>query len=183
MYGETALQIVGDEQLIYEWHDYGFIIEVPKGALAPGVTAIMNVKVVVATKIKLPSENTQLTSALYWISCSEEFLEEVTVKIQHSAVIKSEAECSGCRFIIARCSQDQLIFKERVGTFKSDTEYAAINLKKFSVIAASSLKDTEVSYSVRHFYKPIPGTSRVDFKLVVVRNKKPHLKVNAWLCL
>ena len=121
VYGETVLRIVGDERQKLKWLGYGFKIDVPKGALLPGVTAIMEVKVIVATKFKLLSENTQLTSAIYWITCSEEFLEEVTVKIQHSAVIKSEKECSKCRFIFARCSQDQLIFKERVGIFKPTT--------------------------------------------------------------
>ena len=185
VYGETVLRIVGGERQKLKWLGYGFKIDVPKGALPPGVTAIMEVRVIVVTKFKLLSENTQLTSAIYWITCSEEFLEEVTVKIQHSAVIKSEEECSRCRFVIARCSQDQLIFKEKVGIFKptANSKYAAIKLKKFSSAATTSPGDTKLKCGALHFYTPIPGTSRVDSRHVVVCNHEPHLTVKRKMCL
>ena len=91
--GETVLEVVGDKPQKVEWPGYGFYIEVPEGALPPGVTASVGVKVILAGQFKLP-ENRQLISAIYWVSSSEMFLEKVAVNIQHCAFIRSEEQCS-----------------------------------------------------------------------------------------
>ena len=90
VYGEPIFEVVGDKPQKLEWPGYGFFIEVPKGALSPGVTARVAVKVILqGDQFKLP-ENSQLISPIYWIVSSEVFLKEVTVNIQHYAVITSE---------------------------------------------------------------------------------------------
>ena len=178
VYGETVLEVVGDKPQKLEWPGYGFYLEVPDGALAPGVTASVAVKMILSGQFKLP-ENSQLISAIYWISSSEMFLKEVAVNIQHCAVISTEEQCSKFRFIVAKCSQKVLpyTFKEREGSFNVHTQYATIKVKQFSVFAGTGPKDTELFYTSLVFYKPIPDTLRVDFVFVIVPNLESHLKV------
>lgn len=154
---------------------YGLWIEIPDRVLPPGVTATLCVKTIMAAQpntFKLPNDS-QLISALYWISCSEVFLKEVSVNINHFAVIKNEEQCSKFRFIIAETSQSELPYKfrEREGLFNPRTQYATIKLKQLNsmMIGAVGPKDTEPLYfSALKFYKPIPGTSKVEFIFVVV---------------
>ena len=96
---------MGDNPQVLEWSGYGFYIEVPEGALPPGVTASVRVRAILGGQFKLP-ENSQLISALYWVSCSEEFLKEVAVNIEHCADVENVKQSSSFRFIIAKiCSQ------------------------------------------------------------------------------
>ena len=69
VYRETVLEVVGDKPQKVEWPGYGFFIEVPEGAVLPGVTASVGVKVILAGQFKFP-ENSQLISAIYWVSSS-----------------------------------------------------------------------------------------------------------------
>ena len=180
MYGETVLEVVGDQPQKLEWPGYGFCIEVPKGALPPGVTASVGVKVILGGQFQFP-EGSQLISALYWISSSEVFLKEVAVNIQHCAVIKNEEQCSTFRFIIAKCSQEVLPyrFRERTGVFNSHTKYGTIKLKQFSVVGATAPADTETRCTAFMFYKeqtPSPNLI-ADFHFVVVKDLEPYLQV------
>ena len=178
VYGETVLEVVGDKPQKLEWPGYGFYMEVPDGALASGVTASVGVKVILSGQFKLP-DNRQLISAIYWISSSEVFLKEVAVNIQHFAVITSEEQCSKLSFIIAKCSQKELpyTFREREGSFNPHTQYGAIKLKQFSLVGETSPEDTELRFTSLKFYKPIPGTLKVDFIFVVVCSHEIFLEV------
>ena len=178
MYGETVLEVVGDKPQKLPWPGYGFYLEVPDGALAPGVTASVGVKMILSGQFKLP-ENSQLISAIYWISSSKMFLKEIAVNIQHCAVITTEEECSKFRFIVAKCSQKVLpyTFREREGSFNAYTQYAAVKVKQFSVFGETAPEGTELRYTGLVFYKPIPDTLRVDFVFVIVCNLESHLKV------
>ena len=177
IYGETVLEVVGDKSQKLEWPGYGFYIEVPEGALLPGVTASVGVKVILGGQFELP-ENRKLISAIYWVSSSELFLKEVAVNIQHCAVITSEEQCSEFKFVIAKCSQEKLPykFKEKQGLFNQHTRYAAIKLKQFSLIGGDGPKNTELHYIGLTLYKPI-GSRRVNFIFVVVHNLELYLKV------
>ena len=176
--GETVLEVVGDKPQKLKWPGYGFYIEVPEGALPSGVTASVGVKIILNGQFKLP-ENSQLISAVYWISSSEVFLKEVAVNIQHCAVIRSEEQCYNCKFIIAKCSQEILPyrFRVKVGLFNAHTQYATIKLKQFSLVGATGPEDAELRYLGLKFYKPIPHTMRVDFIFVVIHNLEAELKV------
>ena len=180
--GETVLEVVGDKPQKLLWPGYGFYLEVPDGALAPGVTASVAVKMILPGQFRLP-ENTQLISAIYWISSSEVFLKKVAVNIQHCAVITTKEQCSKFRFVIAKCSQKVLpyTFKAREGLFNVHTLYAAIKVKQFSMFAEIAPKGTELCYTGLVFYKPIPRALSVDFIFVIVCNLEPHLKVIAKL--
>ena len=175
--GETVLEVVGDKPQKLEWPGYGFYIEVPEGALLPGVTASVGVKVVLGGQFELP-KNRKMISAIYWVSSSEVFRKEVAVNIQHCAIITSEEQCSEFKFVIAKCSQEKLPykFKERQGLFNQHTRYAAIKLKQFSIIGGNGPKNTELQYIGLSLYKPI-GVRRVNLIFVVVHNLEPDLKV------
>ena len=177
--GETVLEVVGDKPQKVEWPGYGFYIEVPEGALPPGVTASVGVKVILAGQFKLP-ENKQLISAIYWVSSSEVFLKEVAVNIQHCAFIQSEEQCSDFKFIIAKCSQKELpyTFKERDGLFNSHTQYAAIKLKQFSNLGIAAPPDAKLCCAAFMYYKPqIAIPLNADFHFVLVMDLPPQIQV------
>ena len=175
---ETVLEVVGDKPQKLEWPGYGFYIEVPEGALLPGVTASVGVKVILGGQFELP-ENRKLISAIYWVSSSAVFLKEVAVNIQHCAVITSDDQCSEFKFIVARCSQDVLPykFKEKGGLFNIHTQYATINVKQFSLLGIISSLDTELHHMSLKFYKPIAKTNKVDYVFVLVHNYDLLVKV------
>ena len=178
--GETVLEVVGDKLQKLEWPGYGFYMEVPNGALPPGVISSVAVKAILTGQFELPKDS-KLISAIYWISASEVFLKEVAVKIQHCAVIRSEEECSKFRFIIAKCSQKELPYRFRVrkGVFNPHTQYATIKLKQFSLVGEVAPPDTVIRYNALKFYKQlISSPLYVEFKFVVVRNYGPYLKVH-----
>ena len=180
VYRETVLEVVGDKPQKVEWPGYGFFIEVPEGAVPPGVTASVGVKVILAGQFKFP-ENSQLISAIYWVSSSVEFVKEVAVNIQHCAVIRSEDQCSQFKFIIAKCSQNQLPYKfrEREGLFSSHTQYGAIKLKQFSLLGETAPEGTDTLCTAFMFYQQQQMASplMVDFHFVVVRDLEPNLQV------
>ena len=179
VHGETVLEVVGDKPQKLEWPGYGFYIEVPEGALLPGVTASVCVKAILGGQFKFP-ENSRLISALYWISSSEMFLKEVAVSIEHCAVIKTKEQCSSFKFIIAKCSQTAVpyTFKEREGDFNPHTQYGTIKLKQFSVVGETAPTDTETRCTALMFYKKQTTCPFVaDFHFVVAKDLASYLQV------
>ena len=161
------LQVVGDRSQKVEWTNHGFSLEVPDGALPPGVTANVTVRVILDGQFQLP-ENSQLISALYSITTTKEFLKEVAVNIQHSAVITSDKEQSKFKFIISESSQPYN-FREREGSFNPDTDYGTIMLKKFCALGQVAPTSTEIRCNSLTFYRPIPSTNDINFHFVVIR--------------
>ena len=176
--GETVLEVVGDKPQKLEWPGYGFYMEVPDGALPPSVTASVAVRAILSGQFQLP-EDSQLISAIYWISASEVFLKEVAVNIQHCAIIRLEKDTSNFRFIIGKCSQKELPyrFRKREGVFNACTQYATINLKQFSNVAVVAPHETEKLYVALKFYKEVSNVC-VDFIFTIVRYLGPVLKVH-----
>ena len=180
VYRETVLEVVGDKPQKLEWPGYGFYMEVPDGALAPGVTASVAVKVILSGPFKLP-ENTQLISAIYWISSSKVFLKKVAVNIQHFAVITSKKQCSKFSFIFAKSSQKELpyTFHEREGSFNPQTQYGTIMVNHFCLLGMIGPEDTELCFTSLKFYKPISSTAPIaDYVFVVVYNHDIFLQVS-----
>ena len=174
------LTVVGDKPQRLKWPGYGFYIEVPEGSLSPGVTANVTVKVIFGDHFKLP-ENSQLISAIYWVSSSTEFLKELSVNIQHCAVVMSEEQLSEFKFIIAKGFQEVLPyhFKEREGLVSTHTRYGTIKLKQLSIISAIGLANVETLFTGRMYYKENIQTNSlsVDFRFVVVNNLEAYLQV------
>ena len=153
-----------------EWHGYGFYIIVPVGALPPGVTASIAVRVILKQKdphFDFP-ENSELVSAIYWIACSKEFSKDVSINIQHCAHISSEGENGKLKFVVAESDDQDIPFKfvERDGVFDINTEYATIQRTSFSLFAiiARFFGYVEKKYRALKFYQRISHLS-VDANL------------------
>ena len=172
--------VVGDKAQKLEWAGHGFYIDVPEGALPPGVTTSVTVKVILGGKFKFP-ENRQLTSALYWVSSNVPFQKEIVVNIEHCAVIKDDEDCSSFRFVVAsKCSQEALScsFRERDGVFNPHTQYGAFKLKQLSFLGATAPTDAETHCAALMFYKQqMANPLVVDFQFVVVRDLKLFVQV------
>ena len=149
------------------WPGYGFFIDIPAGALPPGVTASISVKAISRGKFSLP-ENSKLISAVYGISCSEVFLKDVSLNIQHCAVISDD---SNFRFIIARSSQNPPYeVVQEVGVFSINTQYATIQRKRFCLIGVIAPSDTDKYFVALKFYKPIAHSVNMSLRFVVLTN-------------
>ena len=195
------LTVVGDKPQELRWPDYGFYLNIPEGALPPDVTASVTVKVISGDQFELP-ENSQLISAVYWISSSEIFLKEVAVNIQHCAIITSEDQLSEFKFVIAKgfhevlpydCKENgelvlsnHMHFKERKGLFNAHTQYGTIKLNQFSGAAIAAPSDTGTLNTGFMYYKqqfPDSKSLKVDFHFVVVKDLKAYLKVCVCACV
>ena len=175
--GETAFEVLSDrlpQKLV--WPGYGFYIEVPAGALPPGVTASVAVRASLRGQFSIP-ENKKLISAIYWISCSDVFLTDVAVNIQHYACISNEDEATKFKFIIAKCSQEPPYkFVEKDGLFNAHTQYATIMRKRFSGIGTVAPDTVESCYVAMKFYKHIPDSFDMYFRFVVLLNFDLHIE-------
>ena len=186
MCGETVFEVLSDklpQKLV--WSGYGFNVEVPAGALPPGVTANVAVRAIFRGPFSLP-KNSELVSAIYWVSCSEVFLKHVAVNIQHCAVISSDEESTKFKFIIAKCSQDlPYKFVERDGVFNAHSQYATIQLKQFSFISTIAKRIASYfghggfkkEYRSLQFYRNISDSSvDANLRFVVLANLDAKIK-------
>ena len=166
MCGEIVFDVISDrlpQKLV--WPGYGFFLEIPAGALPPGVIASIFVKAISRGKFSLP-ENSMLISAVYWISCSEVFIKDVSLNIQHCAIFSND---SNFRFIIARSSQNPPYeVVEEDGVFSTHTQYATILRKRFCMVGVIASIDTEMYYVALKFYKPNTNLDRVSLRFVVL---------------
>ena len=187
MCGEIVFEVISDrlpQKLV--WPGYGFFIDVPAGALPPGVTASVAVRAILQGQFEMP-ENTELVSAIYWITCSESFLKHVSVNIQHCTVIASEEESTEFKFIIAKCSQDPPYkFVERDGVFTAHSQYATIQLKQFSFVSTAAkhianyfgLGGVKKRYRALQFYKNMSDSSiNSNLRFVVLADLDMKIKL------
>ena len=177
VFNQTVLKVVGGKSQRLEWLDHGFYLEVPNGALPPWETAEVTVRVILDDQFQIPA-NSQLISALYWITSTKVFLKEVAVNIQHSAVTRSWEERSKFKFVIAKSSQPNRI-RQREGTFEPDTQYGTIMLKQFSEIGIAAPAGMEIDCISLIFYKPIANTDDANYMFVVI----PNLDLLVEVCL
>ena len=156
------------------WHGYGFNIEIPDGALPLGVTARVAVKAILKGQFIFP-ENSELVSAIYWISCSEVFLKHVAINIQHCAQILNEEEANNFKFVLAKCNQElPYTFVESDGVFNAGTQYATIQRKKFSILVGiTGYGKVKKQYTSLKFYSAIRNSLfDADFRFVVLSDLK-----------
>ena len=134
--GETVLEITGSEHQEVSWDGFGFHLSVPDGAVPSDVTVSLAVKAIVSGQFQLP-DNTHLVSSIYWVSASRRFDKEVSVHIEHCAVISSEKEASNYKFIVGKCSQKNLPYtlKVRDAVFSPQSRLGTISVRQFSFMA------------------------------------------------
>ena len=133
--GEITFDINLSSLNEYTWKEHGFQLMVPEGALPPGVTATVAVRAITGGSFELP-EGSELIGAFYWITSTHTFQKEVTVRLQHCAIIESDKECEHFKFLIGKCPQPQLPYKFRVvdGSFTPHTHFASVSVSEFSII-------------------------------------------------
>ena len=172
---QTMLKVVGDKSQILEWPDHGFYLEVPDGALPPEETAEVTVRVILDDQFQIPS-NSQLISALYWITSTRVFLKDVAVNIQHSAVIRSREDHAKFKFIVAKSSQPNH-YREMEGKVQADNQYGTIMLKTFSEVGVIAFENTDCRCTAHIFYKSFPQSDDMEYHFVVIQKLDVLTKV------
>ena len=105
----------------------------------------LNVRVSLSGPFQIPS-NSELYSAVYWISSPHKFAEPITVEIQHCAALSSDEQCSKLTFVHTKCTQKNLpyIFEELVGgVFSAHSSYGSLSLSHFSGIGVVGIQTRE----------------------------------------
>ena len=174
MCGETVLEVVGNQQQNVSWDGFGFDVTVPDGAVPSGITISLAVKAILAGQFKFP-DNTHLVSAIYWVSASKAFCKEVSVKIQHCAIIDSEEEASNYSFVVGKCSQKDLpyTFKLVKGVFSPRSQLATISVKQFSFFGAGFIgeeEDLKRRFLAYSFLKEVTATNWEIAFLITVKS-------------
>ena len=133
--GEIIFEVNLSLRNEYTWKEHGFQLTLPEGALPPGVTATVAVRAIIGGSFELP-ESSELIGAFYWITSTHTFQKEVTVRLQHCAIIENDMECEYFKFLIAKCPQPQLPYKFTVldGNFSPHSQFASVSLSEFSII-------------------------------------------------
>ena len=139
--------------------------------------------------------NSELLSAVYWISSPHKFKKLITVEIQHCAVLSSDEQCSKLTFVRTNCTQKQLpfTFEELVGgVFEPKNSYGSISLSHFSGVAiavkgqqSSERKTKKVKERVVEQYCAQLYITRKSVKewkadFVVTKDLDSCLTVSAW---
>ena len=151
----TVLEITGGKHQSIKWPGNGFRLTVPARAVPEGTTISLAVRAFLAEGFQLP-ENCQLISAIYWIAASARFEEEITLHLQHCAVIQSDAESSKFKFIAGRCNQPEFPYQLKVregGVFTPHSHEASISIKQFSIYGAVGEGDLSSYYWGQGFYQ------------------------------
>ena len=94
----------------------------------------LNVRVSLSGPFQIPP-NSELLSAVYWISTPHKFAKPITVEIQHCAALSSDEQCSKLTFVHTKCTQKNLpyTFEKLVGgVFSAHSLYGSLSLSHFS---------------------------------------------------
>ena len=124
---------------VFEMKYFGLRLHIPEGALPPGVDeTTVHVEVSLSGQYCIPDDS-ELASAVYWLSTPVKFSRPVTVEIQHSAAFENLS--SKLCFTICRCpggKQPQLPYtfeKLEGGVFSRSSRNGSIDLSVFSGLA------------------------------------------------
>ena len=182
--GETVLEVTGNSHQKLSWKSYGFYVTVPEGAVPKDVTIHLAVKAILSGQFLLPN-NTQLVSAIYWISASQKFQKKVSIHLNHCAIIASADEASKYKFILGKCSQKVLpyTFKIKNGIFLPQSQLATISLEQFSFVAAihEGPEKPPLKY-ISHYYLKKDNPTELEAMLLVTVDLPAQVEV-CLLCL
>ena len=124
-----------------------------------------------------------LVSCVYWLSCSQTFVEPVTLEIEHYASLQNSSQSSSLRFIAAKCSQARLPYQFKVlenGIFKPKCSYGSIKVSRFSFFAGISILERFQSlhsyFSMVYYIQKNVNKWDVDF--VIAPNLQASLTVS-----
>ena len=172
--GEEHFTITGDREYTLDWLEFGLRIEVPKGAIPAGHTSDLHIKAIIAGNFKLP-DDCYFVSGIYQITTSKPFKKNVTLHLQHAAVIESEEEASYFRFYLADPPYE---FKEmNDGSFTPHSNSSTIDLQHFSCLGVGANKSVNQLFLSQIFYKSNSAIAW-DMKFTITKNDPVFVKVS-----
>ena len=131
----TTVVVVPGSPLTYDWKGHGFKIDIPTDALDPSDPPMdLTITASLSGSFKLP-DNTKLVSGVYWLSFPKHFLNPVTIKVQHCALVDHHSQSSSLSFVTAKCTQKTLPYDFKTlsgGNFSSEICYGTIEMSHFS---------------------------------------------------
>ena len=174
---EKHFAVTGDNSpFTLDWVQFGLHIEVPEGSLPAGHRTELHVRAIIAGNFILPPD-CYLVSGIYQISSSEQFKKNVTLRLPHAAIIKSEDEASYFRFYTANCSSGPPYeFKEMEGGyFRPHSNSATIDVHHFCCITTGSKECPDQQYVSQVFYQ---SNSVQDWNMVLAVTKDEPIVAN-----
>ena len=173
---------VSTQGINFEWDGYGLKLYVSEGSLPVGVEKCkINVRASLSGQFQLP-EDSDLLSAVFWISAPCNFTKPVTLEIQHCALREDETVLSDLSFVSAMCSQKDLPYRFKQldgGVFTIHTSYGSIQLDHFSGIGIAGSSKTPRSYCA-HLYHTMKQIYDWRYYLAITRDLKAHITVSSF---
>ena len=124
----------------YCWEEYGFRLHVPEGSLEAELNECMvNVRVSLSGHFQFPADS-ELVSAVYWVSSPHAFCQPLTVDIEHCA---APSMCSSLSFVRTNCTQKKLPYEFKNiegGIFSEQNSYGSISVRHFSGFGVAKKK-------------------------------------------
>ena len=161
------------------WDEYGIQLQFPSTQSEVHIEGKVSVLSFNDDNYIFPEES-ELVSAVYNISASEQFPQPVTVKLQHSIpIIDSANEASSMTFVIANTKKGRPYKFQPLtgGSFKRGSSYAEIQRTDFSVIAIIRWIKWKLGHPIPFFAGVFYfQNGRADF--VVTQNLEAHIRVS-----
>ena len=187
MIGETNFLVQGRaaQTIDHEWERYGLRIHVPEGALPPDVNqCLVNIKVSLTGEFEFP-DNSELVSAVYWISVPLKSCQPITLEMQHCVSIETASQCSDLSFAVTKGTKKDPPHQFRRlegGVFLPSSSYGSISVQHFCGIATVVRKQSlarRLCYSKLFYNNKGLNNWKVDF--MVTKNTSACITVGTAL--
>lgn len=140
----NKLIVTGGRHSSLHWEDFGLKLDIPQDALPHGTLAEIVIHVSKSGPYVLPgSHHWKLSSAVYWISSSKDFVRPVLLGIWHN--VNDLSNTSNIRFVSAKQVREDntYVFRELAGGyFSKDDTYGYISLLHFSGFGTQATRDS-----------------------------------------
>ena len=139
--------IQGSKHQVFDWEQFGFKMQFQQGTLRQSETCEVAVKALVGGMFQFP-QNTQLVSATYAISFSDELLHPVMLEIQHCVLLKSKEQFKDLSFMIGQRNESTPPYKFQFvkgGKFNIDNQYGSITRQKFCLVGIGKTFNDDTS--------------------------------------
>lgn len=138
---EHELIIMKDESSLLDWKKMGLRLTVPKGAIDDDRTVVIHIKALLAGKYHLP-KGSELMSVVYLLSASAVLKKQITMEIEHCAILRTKDDCKSMNFVVASSTSQGFQFKIfKGGDFPIGKTYGSIDLSHFCAFAITGGKD------------------------------------------
>ena len=168
---QTSITIKADEDNYFVWKGYGFRLHAPKGALPPDLPqCTLHIQASLSGQYQFPKES-QLVSAVYWISAPVTFSKPLMIDMQHACLSPLQL-----KFVKAQCTQKQLPYRfepilESNEVFAKQSSYGSISTTKFSAFGIIVMIESFFCYSyIVQVLKSVEASYRWKVFFVVTKD-------------